>query len=101
MWPLAGRHHDRATFASSASPAGRHAGSRLIVLTLITLVVVSAFTLSSSNLKAVGNMQARDESVAAADQAIELVISSAFTDAPVAQEVNVDINKEAPLTTRW
>ena len=66
----------------------------LIVLTLITLVVVSAFTLSSSNLKAVGNMQARDESVAAANQAIELVISSAFTDAPVAQEVNVDINKD-------
>ena len=66
----------------------------LIVLTLITLLVVNAFTLSSSNLKAVGNMQARDESVAAANQAIELVISSSFTDAPVAQEVNVDINKD-------
>ena len=63
-------------------------------MTLITLLVVSAFTLSSSNLKAVGNMQARDESVAAANQAIELVVSSAFTDAPVAQEVNVDINKD-------
>ncbi len=66
----------------------------LIVLTLITLLVVNAFTLSSSNLKAVGNMQARDESLAAANQAIELVISSSFTDAPVAQEVNVDINKD-------
>ncbi|UUZ64284.1 hypothetical protein LP417_03665 [Polaromonas sp. P1-6] len=29
----------------------------LIMLTLITLLVVNAFTLSSSNLKAVGNMQ--------------------------------------------
>jgi Tfp pilus assembly protein PilX len=66
----------------------------LIILTLITLMVVSAFTLSSSNLKAVGNMQARDESIAAANQAIELVVSSSFTDAPVAQEVNVDINKD-------
>jgi type II secretory pathway pseudopilin PulG len=66
----------------------------LIMLTLITLVVVSAFTLSSSNLKAVGNMQARDESIAAANQAIELVVSSSFTDLPVAQEVNVDINKD-------
>jgi type II secretory pathway pseudopilin PulG len=66
----------------------------LIVLTLITLLVVNAFTLSSSNLKAVGNMQARDESIAAANQAIELVVSSSFTDAPVAQEVNVDINKD-------
>jgi Tfp pilus assembly protein PilX len=66
----------------------------LIMLTLITLLVLNAFTLSSSNLKAVGNMQARDESIAAANQAIELVVSSAFTDAPVAQEVNVDINKD-------
>lgn len=66
----------------------------LIMLTLITLLVVNAFTLSSSNLKAVGNMQARDESIAAANQAIELVVSSTFTNAPVAQEVNVDINKD-------
>ena len=66
----------------------------LIVLTLITLLVVNAFTLSSSNLRAVGNMQARDETIAAANQALELVISSSFTDALVAQEVNVDINKD-------
>lgn len=66
----------------------------LIMLTLITLLVINAFTLSSSNLKAVGNMQAREESIAAANQAVELVVSSAFTNAPVAQEVNVDINKD-------
>ena len=66
----------------------------LIMLTLITLLVVNAFTLSSSNLKAVGNMQAREESIAAANQAIELVVSSSFTNAPVAQEINVDINKD-------
>lgn len=76
----------------------RQAGATLVValimLALITLLVVNAFTLSSSNLKAVGNMQARDESIAAANQALELVVSSAFTDAPVAQEVNVDINKD-------
>lgn len=66
----------------------------LIMLTLITLLVVNAFTLSSSNLKAVGNMQARDEAIAAANQAIELVVSSSFTDAPLAQELNVDMNKD-------
>ena len=66
----------------------------LIMLTLITLLVVNAFTLSSSNLKAVGNMQAREESIAAANQALELVVSSSFTTAPVAQEINVDINKD-------
>ena len=66
----------------------------LIMLTLITLLVVNAFTLTSSNLKAVGNVQAREESLAAANQAIELVVSSSFTNAPVAQEINVDINKD-------
>jgi Tfp pilus assembly protein PilX len=66
----------------------------LIMLVLITLMVVSAFTLSSSNLKSVGNMQVREEAVAAANQAVELVVSSAFADAPVAQTINVDINKD-------
>jgi Tfp pilus assembly protein PilX len=65
----------------------------LIMIVLITLIVVNAFTLSSSNLKSVGNMQVRQEAVAAANEAIELVISSSFTDAPVAQSVNVDIDK--------
>lgn len=66
----------------------------LIMLVLVTLMVFSAFTMSSSNLKAVGNLQVRDESVAAANQAIEQVLSSPFTDAPVAQTINVDINKD-------
>lgn len=66
----------------------------LIMLVMITLLVAGAFTLSSSNLKSVGNMQVREESVAAVNLAIEQVISSPFTDAPVAQEINVDINKD-------
>ncbi len=66
----------------------------LIMLVLITLIVVSAFSLSSSNLKSVGNMQVHEEAVAAGNQAIELVISSSFSDAPVAQTINVDINKD-------
>lgn len=66
----------------------------LIMITLTTLIVVNAFTLSSSNLKSVGNMQVRDEGIAAANQAIEQVISSPFTDAPVAQSLDVDINKD-------
>lgn len=66
----------------------------LIMIVLITLIVMNAFTLSSSNLKSVGNMQVHDEAVAAANQAIELVVSSSFTDDPVAQSINVDINKD-------
>ena len=66
----------------------------LIIMVLITLVVLNAFALSASNLKSVGNMQTREEVAAAANQAIELVISSSFSDAPVAQALNVDINKD-------
>jgi Tfp pilus assembly protein PilX len=66
----------------------------LIMLVLITLMVFSAFSLSSSNLKTVGNVQVHEEAVASANGAIELVLSSAFADAPVAQSVNVDINKD-------
>lgn len=66
----------------------------LIMLVLITLVITSAFMVSNSNLKAVGNMQFRDEVVAAANAAIEEVISSDFTTLPVAKPVSVDIDKD-------
>ncbi|WP_137887315.1 PilX N-terminal domain-containing pilus assembly protein [Pseudomonas sp. 2FE] len=66
----------------------------LIMLLLITLIVSSAFTLSGTNLKSVGNMQLRDEAIAAANIAIEEVTSSPFTNAPAAEEVNVDINND-------
>ena len=85
---------DSVEFGSRGAAAQRGATLivGLIMIVLITLIVVNAFTLSSSNLKSVGNMQQREESIAAANQAIELVISSAFTTAPVSQTINVDIN---------
>lgn len=66
----------------------------LIMIVLITLVVVNAFTLSSSNLKSVANMQVREEAVAAANQAVEKVISAPFTNALGTQTFSVDINKD-------
>jgi hypothetical protein len=66
----------------------------LIMLVLITLLVTSAFTLSTSGLKSVGNMQARDEAIAAGNKAIEQVVSSPFTNSPVAETVNVDLNND-------
>lgn len=54
----------------------------LIMLVLITLMVTSAFMLSNTNLKAVGNMQFRDEAIAAANVAIERIVSDDFTLAP-------------------
>lgn len=55
----------------------------MIFLILITLFAVSTFKTSSNNIRVVGNMQAKQEGVAAAQQAIELVISSdTFTTDP-------------------
>lgn len=87
-------------FAVTGGPssARRQRGATLIValimLVLITLLVVNAFTLSSSNLKAVGNMQTRDESLAAANQALERVISAPFYNALGTQTWAVDLNKD-------
>jgi Tfp pilus assembly protein PilX len=82
---------------------GRHArrserGATLIVslilLTLITVMLASTFSLSSTNLKSVGNTQVRNEAIAAANAAIEQVVSSPFTNAPAAESINVDINND-------
>lgn len=64
----------------------------LILLVLLTLLVTTSYSLSTTNLRAVGNMQFRDEATAAANAAIEQVLSSAFTTAPAAESVNVDID---------
>ena len=62
----------------------------LIMLVLITMMVLSAFKLSSSNLKTVGNLQSREETTAAANVAIEQVISSpAIFTVPAATPITV------------
>ncbi|MDQ1315220.1 MAG: hypothetical protein QG662_1329 [Pseudomonadota bacterium] len=66
----------------------------LILLVLITLMVSTAFLMSAGNLKAVANMQFRGEAIAAANRAIEQVLASPFTEAPVAEEIQVDINSD-------
>lgn len=66
----------------------------LIMLVLITLMVTTAFTLSTTNLKSVGNMQFRNEAIAAGNIAIERVLSSPFTTAPSAEQILVDINND-------
>lgn len=87
--------------ARSIGTSGRQRGATLVVgliiLTLITIMVVGAFNLSSTNVQSVGNMQLRDEAVAAANRAIELVTSSAFTAAPAAQTVDVDIDNDGTM----
>jgi Tfp pilus assembly protein PilX len=77
--------------------AARQLGATLVValimLLLLTLLVSGAFNLSSVNLKAVGNMQARSEALAAVNTALEDVISTDFVSAG-AQTPSVDINND-------
>lgn len=81
-------------FSSTRAQRGATLVVGLIMLVLITLVITSAFMVSNSNLKAVGNMQFRDEVIAAANAAIEQVISSDFTTLPVDTPVSVDIDRD-------
>ncbi len=66
----------------------------MITLVMVTLLVISAFTLSGNNLKAVGNMQFRNEAIAAANMAIEQTLSSPFTTANSPNSINVDIDQD-------
>jgi Tfp pilus assembly protein PilV len=66
----------------------------LIMLVLLTLLAISAFQASNVNLRVAGNMQVRQETLAAAQTASEQVLSSpAFTDPatpPAAVTVNLN-----------
>lgn len=67
----------------------------LVMLVVLTLLVASALRSSTVNLRIAGNMQAKSEAAAAAQQAIEQAISSpAIFYAPAAQVVQVDINHD-------
>jgi type II secretory pathway pseudopilin PulG len=66
----------------------------MIMLVLITLLMTAAFTLSTGNLKAVGKMQAHDQAIAAANVALEQVLSSPFAASPAAESINVDNNND-------
>jgi hypothetical protein len=83
----------------------------MVILIVMTLMLLSAVTLSTGNLKAVSNAQFRDSALAAANLAVEQVVSTAFMNAPEAVRVAVDIDRDglcdytvdvpAPACTRW
>lgn len=66
----------------------------MIMLVLITLMLMTALNLGTTNFRAMSNMQFRSEALAAADKAIEQIIGSAFTDAPTAEEILVDLDND-------
>lgn len=63
----------------------------LIMLVVLTLFVVSSINLSSADLRIIGNLQSKRTMSNSAQQAIEQVISSSVNfDAPVPQSVTVN-----------
>lgn len=80
--------------ASPLAQSGAVLAIGLIMLALIMLVVAASFTLSTTNLKSVGNMQARNEAIAAANLAIEQVAASPFFQSPSSEQVSVDIDHD-------
>ncbi|MBK6957282.1 MAG: hypothetical protein IPH22_01820 [Nitrosomonas sp.] len=68
----------------------------LIMLVSITLLMISAFSLSGGNLKAVSNMQFRNEAIAAANMGIEQTININFVaidPANYPETIDIDIDQ--------
>jgi len=61
----------------------------LVMLVLLTLIALSAMNATTTSIQVVGNAQLREEANAAAQQAIEQVISSNFTANPAASAIPV------------
>ncbi|MDG1389364.1 MAG: hypothetical protein P8L70_10810 [Halioglobus sp.] len=68
----------------------------MIMLLLITLLIATAFRLSTTNLRAVGNVQTRSEAISAAENVIEqiLVEDAGLSAFQTARTENVDINQD-------
>jgi len=79
-------------------PPKRQAGIALpvglLLLVVITILVSSSFVLSRNALTSVGDMQFRNEAIAAGNLAMETVINAPFTTAPAAESINVDLNDD-------
>ena len=75
----------------------------LIMLVLLTLVAVSAINSTSTSIQMVGNAQFREEATAAAQQAIEKVISNTDfqSTAPVPQTIDVNNDGVADYTVTF
>lgn len=87
------------------TPARRQQGITLfvalIILVMITLLAVSSFRGSNTNLKVVSSMQGRQEAIASAQAVIENVISSPyFSEEPAivaATPQTIDINNDGTV----
>ena len=79
-------------------PGSKQRGSTLLValimLVLLTLIAISAIQSTTSSIQVVGNAQFREEAKAAAQKAIEKVMSDGgFKTTPPAAQ-NIDVNQD-------
>lgn len=83
----------------------------LLMLLLITVLVTTAFTMSTTGLRSVGNMQVRDEAITSAQALIEQELGGPFYTTPTAlsgQGIDIDddgandytVNLLAPVCIR-
>lgn len=78
---------------TNASQRGATLVVALIFLVLMSLFAISAFNSSGSNLRIVGNSQAIQESLSAAQIAVESTISTReFYNPPIEKSIEVDMN---------
>jgi Tfp pilus assembly protein PilX len=66
----------------------------LIMLVLITLLVMTALNLASSNFRSVSNTQFRDEAISAANVALQQIIGSNFIEVTEAQDLEIDLDND-------
>jgi hypothetical protein len=85
------------TAATVRRQGGAALVTSLIMLALITLLVITALNLGTANFRAVSNTQFRDEATAAANFAIQEVISTPFTDEPQADVIYVKVDGPGTL----
>lgn len=75
----------------------------LVMLVILTMLVVSAWRVGNTSLKVAGNMQVKEEAVAAAQQVSEQVISTNFTTTLTAsppewpKQIDVDVNLDGSV----
>jgi Tfp pilus assembly protein PilX len=88
------RHFERPT---RVQQRGVTLAIALIMLFMLTIIVVGAMTLGLTNLKIVGNVQQRNEAIAAANSAIEQILSTSFMSAPLATTITIDTNQDGSV----
>jgi hypothetical protein len=66
----------------------------LVMLTVLTVMVLSAVKMSTVNLQVVGNVQVRDEAIAAANRGIEVAFAAPIGSLAFPVSIPVDIDND-------